>query len=476
MLGHLRFQLPRFRALLPEARVSGITAVSLAAFLSLSWFMYREFRHLLIDQGLQLAEQFAYTSRNVFVVNDPAAIKQTASVFRRFPGVRYIAVVDKDLRVRYEDGAPSARPQQRSGGQWPARATLAAEGEQRWYFIAPIRISGTDSGSPYRDRIRPQAIVGYVLLDIDKKRLHRLALVLVPINVVIGMALSFLLITWAKKETLRAHANALESEVRIRTQEALAARDAALTADRHKSEFLGTVTHEMRTPLHGIIGYTQLALENLPFKDDKLNEAKLKIVLKNAVQLLGLINNILDTTALEAGKMDLSPELVNLQELVESAIETVRPLILKNGNQLEHEFAGNEVAVVDRTKLQQILLNLLTNAAKFTNGGRISLQAESAATQLRIEVSDSGIGISDEQQVLIFQPFRKVEIDNAHHYQGTGLGLAISQAFCHLMGGKITVRSRVNAGATYIVTIPLPVRAAGHRHAEGAQASKPTTD
>ena len=249
MLGHLRFQLPRFRALLPEARVSGITAVSLAAFLSLSWFMYREFRHLLIDQGLQLAEQFAYTSRNVFVVNDPAAIKQTASVFRRFPGVQYIAVVDKDFRVRYEDGAPSARPQQRSGGQWPAHATLAAEGEQLWYFIAPIRISGTDSGSPYRDRIRPQAVVGYVLLDIDKKRLRRLALVLVPINVVIGMALSFLLITWAKKETLRAHANALESEVRIRTQEALAARDAALTADRHKSEFLGTVTHEMRTPL-----------------------------------------------------------------------------------------------------------------------------------------------------------------------------------------------------------------------------------
>lgn len=472
MLGHLRFQLPRFRALLPEARVSGIIAISLAAFLSLSWFMYREFRHLLIDQGLQLAEQFAYTSRNVFVVNDPAAIKQTASVFRRFPGVRYIAVVDKDFRVRYEDGAPGARPQQRSGGQW-AHATLAAEGEQLWYFIAPIRISGTDSGSPYRDRIRPQAVVGHVLLDIDKKRLRRLALVLVPINVVIGMALSFLLITWAKKETLRAHANALESEVRIRTQEALAARDAALTADRHKSEFLGTVTHEMRTPLHGIIGYTQLALENLPYKDDTLNETQLKIVLKNAVQLLGLINNILDTTALEAGKMDVSPEPVNLQELVESAIETVRPLILKNGNQLEHEFAGNEVAVVDRTKLQQILLNLLTNAAKFTNGGRISLQAESAATQLRIEVSDSGIGIPDEQLVLIFQPFRKVEIDNAHQYQGTGLGLAISQAFCQLMGGTITVRSRVNAGATFIVTIPLPVRAQGNRPIHGARASKP---
>ncbi|MGH8656233.1 MAG: sensor histidine kinase, partial [Gammaproteobacteria bacterium] len=271
--------------------------------------------------------------------------------------------------------------------------------------------------------------------------------------------------------TLRAHANALESEVRIRTQEALAARDAALTADRHKSEFLGTVTHEMRTPLHGIIGYTQIALENLSY-DDKLNETQLKIVLKNAMQLLGLINNILDTTALEAGKMDVSLEPVNLKDLVHSAIDTVRPLVSKNSNQLEHQISGKDMIVVDKAKLQQILTNLLTNAAKFTHRGHILLKAESTETQLRIEISDTGIGIPHDQQALIFQPFRKVEIDDAHKYQGTGLDLAISQAFCQLMGGTITVKSSVNAGATFTVTIPLPIRFKGGRHIDGARVSE----
>jgi signal transduction histidine kinase len=459
--------------MLSPSRVGGIAVVSLAAFLIMSWVMYREFRNLLIDQGIQLAEQFAHTSRAVFLVNDLTAIKQTSSIFQGFPGVRYLAIVDRNFRIRYEDGVPSARTHQGHRGFWPEHGTLAAEDNRLWHFIAPIRIRDADANSPYVERTRPEKeLVGYVLLDIDKDRLRRLAFVLVPINAAIGAGLSILLITWTKKETLRAHADVLESEVRIRTQDAFAARDAALTADRHKSEFLATVTHEMRTPLNGIIGYTQLALESLEYHDDKPNETELKVVLKNAVQLLALINNILDTSALEAGKMDVTPELVNLKELVHSAIDTVRPFVLKNSNRLEHQISGNEMVIVDKAKLQQILLNLLTNAANFTHCGHITLIGESTATQLRIEVSDTGIGIPKDQQALIFQPFRKVEIDNAYKYQGTGLGLAISQAFCLLMGGTITVKSSMNAGSTFTVTIPLPVRFKGHSHIDGTKASK----
>ncbi len=463
MLDQVPFGSIRLRRLLPHARLGAIALVSLAAFLTMSWSMYREFRSLLIDQGIQLAEQFAHASRSVFVVNDLTAIKQTASGFQGFPGVHYLGVVDRDFRLRYKDGVPSIHAKQGYGGRWPERGTLAAEDERLWHFIAPIKLADNDANSPYVERTRPKReVVGYVQLEIDKERLRRLAVVLVPINAAIGVVLSFLLLIWAKKETLRGHADVLESEVQIRTQDALAARDAALTADRHKSEFLATVTHEMRTPLHGIIGYTQLALENLDYHDDKPNETELKVVLNNAVQLLSLINNILDTTALEAGKMDLSPEPINLKDLVHSAIDTVRPLVVKNGNRLEHQLNGNEIAVVDKAKLQQILLNLLTNAAKFTHRGRITLKVKSMENQLRIEVSDTGIGIPEDCQALIFQPFRKVEIDDAHKYQGTGLGLAISQAFCHPMGGTITVQSRINQGSTFTVTIPLPV--GGRKH------------
>ncbi|MGH8578837.1 MAG: sensor histidine kinase, partial [Gammaproteobacteria bacterium] len=416
--------------------------------------------------------QFAHTSRPVFVVNNLDAIQQTASVFQGYPGVQYVAVIDRDFRIRYENGVPSVPAHEAYRGSWPEHGTLAAEDDHLWHFIAPIGITDAEANSPYVERTRPGEVVGYVLLDIDKDRLRRLEFVLIPINATIGVVFTFLLIFWAKKETLSAHADVLESVVRIRTQEALAARDAALTADRHKSEFLATVTHEMRTPLHGIIGYTQLALENLRFHDDRPNEIELKVVLKNAVQLLALINNILDTTALEAGKMDVSLEPVNLKDLVHSVIDTVRPLVSKNANQLEHQISGQEMIVVDKAKLQQILTNLLTNAAKFTHRGRILLAAESTETQLRIEISDTGIGIPHDQQALIFQPFRKVEIDNAHKYQGTGLGLAITQAFCQLMGGTITVKSSVNAGATFTVTIPLPVRLKGDRHIDGATVSE----
>jgi signal transduction histidine kinase len=360
--------------------------------------MYQQFRNLLVDEGITIAEDFAHASLPVFVVNDISGVKRTAAVFRSFEGVQYLAILERDLSIRYEEGVGNGRLPKTHPGIFYDHGRLLGEDMRNWRFIAPIVTEGVDGNSPYMRQRRPEKeIMGYVLVDYDKGRLRWLMFVLVPINVAIGVVVSILLITWARAEGLKAQKDYLESEVAIRTQEALAARDAAVDADRQKQEFLATVTHEMRTPLNGIIGNAQLALEALKPYDDRPNEAELDTILKNGRQLLALINNILDATALEAGQVKLKLEEVDLKGLIESAVETVHPFVLRNRNRLEFHFNGNGVVIIDRMKLLQILLNLLSNAAKFTHHGHIALHIESAPSKLFIQVRDTGIGVADQE-------------------------------------------------------------------------------
>ncbi len=236
----------------------------------------------------------------------------------------------------------------------------------------------------------------------------------------------------------------------------------AETANQAKSRFLANMSHELRTPLNAIIGYSELLGEDLAGRDDI--EAGLEDLtrIKGAGRhLLGLINGILDLSKVEAGKMELRLEDVEIGQLVEEVLATVRPRIERKGLVLKTGTAGAMPSTVrvDAQKLRQILLNLLSNAAKFTTRGEIRLDIESWARDgmpwVRFIVVDTGIGMDAAQVERIFEPFSQADESTSRKYGGTGLGLSISRAFTRMMGGEIHVDSRKGHGTSFTVELPV---------------------
>ena len=257
---------------------------------------------------------------------------------------------------------------------------------------------------------------------------------------------------------LREHQSLLQTEVAIRTQELVLARDAAVTASRHKSEFLANMSHELRTPLQAIIGFADVVKEELEVVGMDQQSEELERVIQNGQRLLGLINGILDLAKIEAGGIGLRLQEVHIQSLIEEACDTISPIMRENRNRLEKKIDSDQVVLIDRDKLFQVVLNLLSNAAKFTKEGRVTLSFNPGPKLLSIEVEDTGIGLTAEEKKYIFDAFRQVDGSATRSFEGTGLGLAISKRFCELMGGTIEVDSRIGMGSTFTLKIPLPVR------------------
>ena len=250
--------------------------------------------------------------------------------------------------------------------------------------------------------------------------------------------------------------NTLESEVEIRTQELVVARDGALTASRHKSEFLANISHELRTPLQAIIGYNDLVREDLELECMDAQVEDLNKSIRSANNLLALINNILDLSKIEAGQMDLHIKAVNIKNLVNEAIDTVLPMAKTNNNELTVNIGSLfPTLYLDRQKLMQIFLNLLSNACKFTKNGNITFNIHNDKNYLYYSVSDTGVGIEKNKLDYIFEEFTQVDGSQTREFEGTGLGMAITQNFCQLMGGKISVKSELGVGSVFTVKQPL---------------------
>jgi len=229
-------------------------------------------------------------------------------------------------------------------------------------------------------------------------------------------------------------------------------------ASQHKSQFLANMSHELRTPLNAIIGLTEMMVNNAArFGTEKAQEP-LQRVRRAGQHLLSLINEVLDLSKIEAGKLELCPESVTLAPLIDEVIGTAQPLAEQNQNRLVAECQVHLAPLtVDPMRLRQILLNLLSNACKFTKEGEVKLRASKVSNGrhwVDLSISDTGIGMTPEQQAKLFEEFTQADATTAQRFGGTGLGLAITRKLIRMMGGDVTVTSEAGKGSVFAVRLP----------------------
>jgi signal transduction histidine kinase len=270
-------------------------------------------------------------------------------------------------------------------------------------------------------------------------------------------------------QQVRHHAEELETRIGERTKELRQLNQQLEQASRHKSDFLANMSHELRTPMNAIIGFTKLVMrrskEQLPQKQyDNLQKS-----LSSAEHLLTLINQILDLSKIEAGRLEIYPARFRLRTVIEECIRTVEPMIKPESVALSSDVAGDLPDLYsDRDKLKQIVLNLLSNAIKFTERGQIRLAAKGDKEWIAMEVADTGPGIPRDKFEFIFEEFRQMDGGATRQRGGTGLGLSISRHLAHLLGGDILVDSVVGQGSTFTIRVPTTLHGAGKPESDEA--------
>ena len=350
-----------------------------------------------------------------------------------------------------------------------ARATALQKGEgatgQAAVTRQPVQIADSAVSGAYQSRMRE------VLLRAGQRSV--LAVPLLRENQVVG---SLVVARTTPGEFPPETVDLLKT---FATQSALAIQNARLfreledksrqlaVASRHKSEFLANMSHELRTPLNAIIGYSEMLEEEAGDLGQEAFVPDLKKINAAGKHLLELINAVLDLSKIEAGKMELYLERFEVPSLIEEIAAVVQPLAARKGNTLATCCApGAGEMYADQTKVRQALFNLLSNACKFTERGTVSLSVrrervpEADTPWMVFEVTDTGIGMTEEQMGRLFQEFSQAEAWTARKYGGTGLGLALSRRLCQLMGGDITVQSKVGRGSTFTIRLPAEVSAA----------------
>jgi len=253
----------------------------------------------------------------------------------------------------------------------------------------------------------------------------------------------------------------LEQRVLRRTAALARAMEQAQAADRIKSAFLATMSHELRTPLNSIIGFTGILLQGLAGPLNEEQQKQMRMVQTSSRHLLALINDVLDISKIEAGQLTLAPAAFDLRAAIEKSVQVVLPMADKKGIAVNLEMAADVAQVTaDQRRLEQVLLNLLNNALKFTEKGQVRITCRSDDDHYLLAVADSGIGMQPDEIPKLFQPFHQIDSGLTRKHEGTGLGLSICKKLIVLMGGTIEVESQWGRGSTFTVRIPIKAGAA----------------
>ncbi|MCP2604670.1 ATP-binding protein [Candidatus Aminicenantes bacterium AH-873-B07] len=272
------------------------------------------------------------------------------------------------------------------------------------------------------------------------------------------------------QQQLKEYSEQLEKKVEERTkelasaykelqaqQEVLARTNIKLKElDRLKSEFLANMSHELRTPLNSIIGFTGILLQGMAGELNKEQTKQLKIVYNSAKHLLGLINDILDLSKIEEGKVEIFPEKFSLNDLINETLAAFIPMIEEKGLKIIKKMPKEEILIyTDKKKVKQILANLVSNAVKFTDIGKIEIKCKILDKKIEVSVLDTGIGIRKEELKNLFQPFRQLDSSLTRKPEGTGLGLYLCKRLIEHLGGKIWAESEYGVGSKFIFILPL---------------------
>lgn len=506
-----------FRRQLLVTIAGGIIGLAVTASVATAWVTSNQAQKLLVAQGLQVTGNLADQSVLALLYGSGENAQDAARATLAFPDVHWVSIRDLDHKALLDEGTEGIRSLTEDKMIWVKDGPqLIGDAPDAWHFMAPVytydQVSEGEFPLYATENPAPE-LLGHVYVVMSKATLNTMRFSIFSNNITIALSFSVILLLMLnytlrrltrpllalsgvmqkaemgdtavraelrgpkeiirigsvfnkmiealaeRDRRLREQNEVLESEVSMRTRELVYARDVALDASRHKSEFLANMTHELRTPLQAIIGYTDVVMEAL--EDEGLDEyvVDLDRVLSSAHHLLKLINDVLDLAKIEAGRMELQLGPINLRSLLREAEDTVRPLMKKNGNVLTvqlNDYGGP--LVLDHGRVLQVLLNLLSNAGKFTQNGSVSVDVVHASDKLELQVRDTGIGMTREQQAVIFEQFRQADGSDTRRFEGTGLGLYITRQLCRLMGGDVEVESVQGKGSVFTVRIPLPVQ------------------
>lgn len=493
--------------------VSAVILLFLLFGIATSWIMGKETSALIINNAQQVGKALAQQSTLALLTESYENAQPALEQVMAFPDVVGAGLVSSNGKLLGWQGDISGETffiEQ----NWASVSSksFVKEDERYWYIASAVVLNSNTQGNESETNLfeTSEQKLGYALVAFNKKRLFEInssivitvtligAIAILGLILIVGSAINRLLsplqslsdvmvhnhetgqhqladVSGSKEiqrmaesfnammntldeqdERLRNHRDQLEAEVKIQTRELIEARDAALTSNRHKSEFLANVTHELRSPIQSIIGYVELVREEAESEGLFHIQSDLDKVSRNSERLFTLINGLLDLSKIEAGKMELKIRSMYLSDLLTNLEESTAPLIPTNNNSYSAQINCKDLLLrIDGEKVLQVLINLISNACKFTQNGDIALNVSLRGKNLYFDVIDTGIGIPEEQLQNIFQAFRQLDGSEARKFSGTGLGLAITKQFCDLMQAKITVTSKVNQGSCFSFVLPI---------------------
>jgi len=473
-----------------------ILALALFSSLLMSWEASRRMRDYLVEQGLQITDNLAQQSILALLYHTADNAREGVATTLAFPDVLQVEIADADhhmLLAQTKTGAATPTDLERPSIVAPTRVMLEQETDDAWRFIAPVYGSQAEP-SPFELAERPPQLLGYVHVVLGKTTLKQLAASLLFGNLVITFAFAIALLGVMRLlaqhlirplnalSGLMHRAEAGESGLRVtpegpsdlidmatafnkmmsvleeRETELQRSRDQALHMAQMKAEFAATVSHEVRTPLNGVVGMLDM-LKEMPLTTPQ--RECVEVAWNSSHALIGLINGILDFSKMEAGKLELEVVDFDVRELLEEVIALLTQQAQQKGVALSYALAANVPHRIrsDPLRWRQVLINLMGNAIKFTEHGAVTVHLSCRENSdehlsLCVEVRDTGIGMDEEAARHVFESFAQADRSTTRKYGGTGLGLTICKQLVELLGGKISVTSQPGQGSTFRFTLP----------------------